>query len=78
MRVEFEEFRDKLPEFMGRIQYGDDKQVIVTKHGVPIAKLTDYYAPPHKRRIGVADGKFIIPDDWDEKNNEIAELFGVK
>lgn len=29
-------------------------------------------------RIGIAKGKFIVPDDIDECNEEIAEMFGVK
>jgi hypothetical protein len=29
------------------------------------------------KRIGVAKGKFIVPDDIDECNGEIAEMFGV-
>jgi hypothetical protein len=29
------------------------------------------------KRIGVAKGKFVVPDDIDECNGEIAEMFGV-
>jgi hypothetical protein len=29
------------------------------------------------KRIGVAKGKFVAPDDIDECNGEIAEMFGV-
>ncbi len=32
--------------------------------------------PP--KRIGVAEGKFVVPDDFDACNDEIAEMFGVK
>lgn len=28
-------------------------------------------------RIGVAKGKFIVPDDIDDCNDEIAKMFGV-
>lgn len=30
------------------------------------------------KRIGVAEGKFVVPDDFDACNDEIAEMFGVK
>lgn len=30
------------------------------------------------KRIGVAEGKFVVPDDFDEGNDEIAEMFGEK
>lgn len=29
------------------------------------------------KRIGIAKGKFVVPDDIDECNKEIAEMFGV-
>jgi hypothetical protein len=29
------------------------------------------------RRIGIAEGEFIVPDDFDDCNSEIAEMFGV-
>lgn len=31
-----------------------------------------------KRTLGIANGKYEIPDDIDESNDEIAEMFGVK
>ena len=30
------------------------------------------------RTLGIANGKYFIPDDIDECNDEIAEMFGVK
>lgn len=30
------------------------------------------------KRIGIAEGKFAVPDDFDACNDEIAEMFGVK
>ena len=30
-----------------------------------------------KRTLGIANGKYSIPDDIDECNGEIAEMFGV-
>lgn len=31
----------------------------------------------NNKRIGVAEGKFVVPDDIDECNDEIAMMFGV-
>ena len=31
-----------------------------------------------KRTLGIANGKYKIPDDIDASNDEIAEMFGVK
>lgn len=37
------------------------------------------HVPKNKieRNLGIADGKFIIPDNIDECNDEIAKMFGV-
>ena len=78
-QVEYEEFKEKLPELMGKVQFSDGYQVIIAQHGVPFAKVTDYYDGPQEIKFGVADGKFIIPDDFDTMmSDEIAEMFGVK
>ncbi|MDE7477886.1 MAG: hypothetical protein K2M91_08040 [Lachnospiraceae bacterium] len=31
-----------------------------------------------KRTLGIANGKYNIPDNIDESNDEISEMFGVK
>lgn len=77
MRVDINEAEGKLSELVGKLQYSGERQVIITKRGVPVARITDYYAEPLKRRTGRAKGKFIIPDDWDAKDAEIAEMFEV-
>lgn len=33
-------------------------------------------APGFKRRLGIANGKYVIPDDIDECNDEVAKMFG--
>ena len=32
---------------------------------------------PQKRQLAIANGRYIIPDNIDQCNNEIAEMFGV-
>ena len=34
--------------------------------------------PNKKRTLGIADGQFNIPDDFDKHNNEIASMFGIE
>ena len=78
MRVDYEEFKEKLPELMGKVQYGDE-QIIITKNGFPVARLTGYYSKPCGDKIGIAKGLFSVPDDFDTMmSDEISEMFGVK
>lgn len=39
--------------------------------------VADKSEPAKKSRIGIAKGKFAVPDDIGECNDEIAEMFGV-
>lgn len=32
---------------------------------------------PHRRKLGIADGMYNIPDSIDTCNDEIAQMFGV-
>ena len=36
-----------------------------------------YFKPVAKRKIGLANGKYNIPDDIDVDNDKIAEMFGA-
>ena len=79
MRVDIEEAQGKLSELIGKVVFGGENQVIITKHGVPVAKITDYYSKPQGVKLGVADGLFEVPDDFDTMmSDEIAEMFGGK
>ena len=48
-----------------------------------LSDMIDRFMKPNQnqevktKRIGVAKGKFVVPDDIDECNDEIAEMFGV-
>ncbi|MBQ3708001.1 MAG: toxin-antitoxin system antitoxin subunit [Clostridia bacterium] len=53
----------------------DGKSVVVEQDGEPVADIT----PRERdisRRIGIAKGKFEIPDAFDEWDQEVGELFG--
>ena len=79
MRIDIEEAQGKLSELVGKVVFGGENQVIITKRGMPVAKLVDYYSKPQEVKLGVADGLFEVPDDFDTMmSDEIAEMFGVK
>ena len=53
------------------------------KNLIFLSDMIDRFMKPNQnqevktKRIGVAKGKFVVPDDIDECNNEIANMFGV-
>ena len=78
MRVEVSDVKDKLPELVGLIVSEQEDDIVISIHGIPAVKMERYIQPDVSKRIGVAKGKFIVPDDFDTMmSDEIAEMFGV-
>ena len=50
-------------------------RLIETNREDEIRKITAIEKKPVSRRIGVAEGKFTMPDDFDADNEYIADLF---
>lgn len=48
----------------------------VRERAMPFTMHLD--TPEVKRTLGIANGKYVIPDNIDGCNDEIAEMFGVK
>lgn len=59
------------------IETGKENSIVVARNGKPIVKMTLFDEVPVENRIGIAKGKLAYPEDIDEFNDEIAEMFGV-
>ena len=55
LRIVLEEAEGKLSELIGKVVFGGEEQVIITKRGAPVAKIVDYYADSYKKKLGVAN-----------------------
>ena len=64
-----------LSRLVDDIEQGREREIIVARNGRPAARLVPIDAAPTDRRIGVAKGKFEVPDDIDAHNDEVARLF---
>lgn len=69
------EAKSTLSKLVEAIQNGSEEEVIIARNGRPAAKLVpmDEIAPG--QRIGVAKGRFVLPESIDGSNAEIATLF---
>lgn len=70
------EAKSNLSELVRAVESGEQDEIIIARNGVPAARLV-----PIKRisrvRLGVAKGKYVVPDDIDADNDLIAEMFGT-
>ena len=45
-------------------QAANGEDVVIARAGKPVARLTRIAPQPKKRRLGVLDGQFTVPDDF--------------
>jgi antitoxin (DNA-binding transcriptional repressor) of toxin-antitoxin stability system len=57
------------------IEQGKEREIIIARNGRPAARLVPMDAAPVGQRLGIAKGKFEVPDDIDAGNEEVARLF---
>jgi len=67
------EAKTRLSELIRSLKY--EKEIIITSSGKPVAKLVPYET--EERPYGLLKGKYDIPDDINDCDAEIAELFEV-
>ena len=56
------EAKTHLSRLLDRVQKGEE--IVITKAGRPVARLGPLVRGGTKRRLGLLDGKFRIPDDF--------------
>lgn len=69
------EAKSGLSRLVDAISTGQEREIILARNGRPAAKLVPLDEPVTGQRIGVAKGKFEVPDDIDAHNDEVAQLF---
>lgn len=67
--------KSSLSRLVEAIEQGEAREIVIARNGRPAAKLVPMDAVPPGKRIGVAKGKFEVPDSIDAHNDEVARLF---
>lgn len=67
--------KSSLSRLVEAIEQGEASEIIIARNGRPAARLVPLDAAPPGKRIGVAKGKFEVPDSIDAHNDEVARLF---
>ena len=76
MQVNILEAKTNLSSLVKLIETGKEERIIIARHGKPVVKMVVYNEAPVSKRIGVAKGQLKSPDNLDQYNDEIAEMFG--
>ena len=70
------EAKTNLSRLVEAVESGAETEIIIARNGKPADRLVPLRSEPVGQRIGVAKGKFTMPDDIDGANDLIAEMFG--
>ncbi|MBU2533384.1 MAG: type II toxin-antitoxin system prevent-host-death family antitoxin [Alphaproteobacteria bacterium] len=73
--VNMHEAKSNLSKLVEAVETGAESEVIIARHGRPIARLVPVRRPGEGQRIGVAKGAFVVPDSIDSTHVEIEALF---
>jgi prevent-host-death family protein len=69
------EAKTHLSRIVESLVAGKEDQVVISRHGKPVARVIPLHKANTSKRIGVASGRFVVPDDIDGANATIAALF---
>lgn len=79
IQVNMFEAKTDLSKLVRMLETHEEDVIYIARNGVEIAQLTLISKPDVSKRIGIAEKKMILPNDFDEAFNnadgEIAELF---
>ena len=67
--------KSSLSRLVEAIEQGQEREIVIARNGRPAAKLVPMDTVPAGQRIGVAKGKFEVPDNIDTHNEKVARLF---
>lgn len=70
------EAKTNLSRLVEAIESGKENEVIIARNGRPVARLAPLAEKPVGQRLGIAKGKFVLPDTFDADNEAIARLLG--
>ena len=69
------EAKTTLSRLVESVESGETEAVIIARNGRPAAKLVAIDAATEQKRLGIAKGKFVVPESIDAHNAEVARLF---
>lgn len=73
--VNIHEAKSQLSALVEAVESGRETEVVLSRNGKPVARIVPLAKPDVGPRIGIAEGLFTIPDDWDKYDAEIEAMF---
>ncbi|MBT4101199.1 MAG: type II toxin-antitoxin system prevent-host-death family antitoxin [Gemmatimonadetes bacterium] len=72
MIVNVSEAKAQLSKLIDMVYHGEE--VVIAKNNLPLVDLV-IHKPKGKRKLGILAGKFIVPDDFIDADEDIESMF---
>ena len=72
LQVSVREAKADLSKLIRLVENKREDEVQIARNGRPIVKIVLIQPIPASKRSGIAEGKFLVPDDLDAGSEEIA------
>jgi prevent-host-death family protein len=69
------EAKSRLSALVEAVESGREKEIVIARNGKPVARLIAIDPVDRSKRLGVAEGRFKVPDTIDEYEEEIIRMF---
>ena len=69
------EAKTQLSRLVERVESGAEAEIVIARNGRPAARLVPLAGQPVQQRIGVAAGRFKVPESIDLNNALVEQLF---
>jgi prevent-host-death family protein len=67
--------KSNLSRLVEAVENGSETEIVIARNGRPAARLVAIAKPSASHRLGVAKGRFEVPENIDADNHRVAELF---
>ena len=75
-QVNMLEAKTELSKLVRMLETMQEDVIYLARNGTAVAQMTLIPKKPDKKRIGIAEGKFKVPEEFDEWDREVEDMFG--
>ena len=75
-QVNMLEAKTELSRLVKMLETNQEEVIYLARNGTAVVQMTLIPKKHVSKRIGVAEGKFKVPDDFDAWDKEVEEMFG--
>lgn len=75
-QVNMLEAKTDLSKLVKMLESRQEEVIYLARNGTPIVQMTLIPKKQSTKRIGIAEGKFQVPDEFEDWDKEIEDMFG--